>query len=794
MRNIVIQVVGVTTLCALSFGLGVGFDRAGPEALQIERAEDFGQLDRAGWRDQLPALRASAEGDELRLIALDTLAAAESDVALAEAVQVLGWVGADEDADLLYEMTIEGSTTVSQEAVQALGHLGTPSAVDALIELYERKDTRYRHQVLAALGSSGSPEGLRILEAALDDPAQNSWASWGLAANGSPEAARVLVRGFREAPSDRAWGYANALATFPSSSVPAARAALRSAVVGGDSTKRQAAMSALAGVRDPAIFDTLIDAAKSSNANVQSQAISALGTYGDPRAVPVLEKLAKDGSARVRTSAVYAIGTIGGDEARYALVELVEIGPSDTAGAAAAAFPDLTEPDVVEVLLWAIDNRGTQVRDQARSRLFSNGWPTGGVPEEILDIAREHIANSGGNTWAGNAYTFLLQHGDRDDEQMILEILFEGSAQQKSDALYALQSQPHLLSNDLLLRLLEDGDPNVRRAALSALQSRGDEVSEELQEVLLDRLAEGNGGMGWDDTEQALASLGTDSARRALMDRVEGGTDQEARRALSAIVYSGDAEQIDELLDVLESTEDEAVRRRIYDTILYSNAPNVEAFVQHALDEEDPWLASTAVGALGRLGTPDSRDQIRDLLDHDALEVRSAAMSAVAQQGGRDAERILLDGLEDPEMSTYALSGLQTLGTKGAREALIDVARESDDESLRTQALYAVAWNGGTEGESAIIEALDDDSETVRSTAIYAIQSAGSTNGARALGDLIADGDPEDPNIVQAASVLQGMGGDAAEEHQELIEEILGSSADSMQWDSGLSLDEVYFH
>ncbi len=795
MRQWVIRIVGVTTLCALSFGLGVGFDSSGPENFDVVDLEDFGDEDRASWRELLPALRASADGDQLRYIALDTLDVAESDVARAEAIQVLGWVGADEDAELLYVFVIEGPLVISHEAIEALGHLGTPSAVDYLVQLHERNDPKWRNQVLSALGASGSEVGLEILEESLDDPNVSSWAAWGLAANGSNQAARVLVRAFEDSGSKQAWGHANALATFPNESVPAARAALRKALRGGDADKRQAAMNALASVRDPGIYEALVKAATSNNTNVQYQGISALGTLGDERAVPVLERIARDGSVRVRTSAVYAIGSIGGDSARMALVELVEVGPSDTAGAAAAAVPDLGEPDVVEVLLWAIDNRGTSVRDQARNRLFSNAWPKGSVPEEILDIARDHIRNAGGNTWAGNAYTFLLQHGDAGDEDMIREILFEGSAQQKSDALYALQTQPDLLSNDLLLELLQDGDPNVRRSALSALQSRGDEVSEELQDVLLERLEDGTGGMGWDDTEQALASLGTATARRALMERVEGGTGQEARRALSAIVYGGDAEQIDELYDILQSAEDEDVRRRIYDTMLYSNAPNVEDFVQHALDEEDPRIASSAVSALGRLGTPESRDQILDLLDHDAIEVRSAAMSAMAQQGGPDAERILLEGLEDEEMSSYALSGLQTLGTKGAREALVDVARSSEDTNLRTQALYAIAWNGGAEGETAIIDALGDEDETVRSTAIYAIQTGGSTNGAVALGDFIADGDPEDPAMVQAAQVLQGMGGSAAEDHSELIEEILGSQGDTMMYDTGIRIHmgEIYF-
>ena len=790
-RTWILRFAGVTTLCALSFGMGAFFDGTGPEShAALSSLDDFG-AERADWRELLPELRASADGDALRAIALESIDMADNDVALSEAIQVLGWVGVDDDAELLAVLVDEQTGSARIVASRALGHLGTDSAVDELMALRERKDPAIQDAVLRALGSTGSDDALDVLAQDLEDPSWESSAASALASHGTTQAARLLVRRFQGDETNQAWALAYALASFSPEAVPAARSSLRSALRSSDSERRNAAMHALANVHDEGIYDALHQASLTSNVTVQQQAIQALGNLGDPRAIPRLEEIARTGSQQVRHSAVYAIGSIGGDTGRETLITLVEIGPLDVGAAAANAFGDLNEEGVIDVLIWAVENRGTQVADASRNRLFAGPWAQGAAPEELFDLARETIEHRGSNSWTGQAYTFLLTHGGRADQDFILDILENGSAQQKSDALYALQTQPHVLPSSMLLRLVEDGDANVRRAALYALQQRGEEVSEELEDILLRRFENGGSmGGGWDDTEQALAQLGTSRANRALMDRVENGTDAESRRALSAIVYSGSVDQMDDLLDILEDSDDPAMRRRIYDNILYSSAPNLDEFVEHALDEEDSYVRANAVSALGRVGTPEARDQLRDLLDADDSQVRSAALSAVAQQGGGDAEKVLLEALDDPDTQYSALSGLQTLGTRSAREALVDVARNADDTSLRTQALNSLAWNGGKEGEAVILDALEDDDESVRSTAIYALQSVGSSRSADALADLIEDGDPEDPTTVQAAQVLSSMGGRAAEEQKERIEELLGYSADTMG-DTGMWLEDI---
>ena len=364
-------------------------------------------------------------------------------------------------------------------------------------------------------------------------------------------------------------------------------------------------------------------------------------------------------------------------------------------------------------------------------------------------------------------------------------MLRNGSSQQRSEALWAFQSKPDLLTDDLLFELLEDGDPNVRRTALQTLQSRGEDATGDLEALLIDRLESGDLGQGWDDAEQILASMGTPSANKALMRRVAEGTDAEARRALQAIVYNGDADQVSGLADLVRSSDDPMERQRIYDSILYSNAPGLEEFVDLALEDDNPGVKSQAVYTLGRIGTPESRETLMELLEDEDVGVRGASLQALATMGGKEAEDLLLDAMHDPEMASTALSGLQTLGTRSAREALVDVAAHSDDVNLRTQALYAVSWSGGREGEEAIIAAMSDEDETVRQTAFSAIQSVGTSRAAEALGQQLSQMDPEDPLAMQAASTLRSMGGSAASEHEDLIEEILGSNDTGGMWGLG---------
>jgi HEAT repeat protein len=783
MKSVVLKSIGLLAVLGAAFGAGVAFQGSGPSTHKLpELVGDGFTSDRADWRERLPELRATAEGDELRQIALESIELAVSNSSRDQAIELLGWVGLDEYADLLYDMTAEGGQH-RLPAVKALGRLGSPAAVEILLELYQLKDPAIQYELLQALGNTGDPQALAILEAELDNDHYAASAAWGLGLHGTDEAARILDAAFRDQRNrDQLYSLASALASFPPEDLGGPRATLHEALHRGSQSQRQAAMNALAAVKDPQVYEALAEALESSNASIQTDAISAMGTLNEPRAVPGLEKIARYGSARVRSQAVWALGAMDNDEAREALISIVETGPADTASSAAGAFRDLDGEGVTEVLAWAIDSRGTMVRDAARNRLFQGPWTDGGPPDEVLGLARDFLGAPSG--WSGQVYTFLLEHGTSADLRLCLDVLRNGTSQQRSEALWAFQSKPDLLTDDLLFELLEDGDPNVRRTALQTLQSRGEDATEDLEGVLIARLESGELGQGWDDAESILAGMGTPSANKALMRRISEGTDAEARRALQAVVYNGDADQVSALADVLRRSDDPMERQRIYDSILYSNAPGLEEFVDLALEDDTPGVKAQAVYTLGRIGTSEARGTLMDLLEDEDIGVRGASLQALATMGGKEAEGLLLDAMDDPEMASTAVSGLQTLGTRAAREALVDVAAHSEDVNLRTQALYAVSWSGGREGEEAIIAAMSDDDETVRQTAFSAIQSVGTSRAAEALGEQLAQMDPEDPMAYQAASALRSMGGSAATEHQDRIEEILGSN-DTGMWGLG---------
>ncbi|MCP4807434.1 MAG: HEAT repeat domain-containing protein, partial [Proteobacteria bacterium] len=434
MRTWIIRIVGVTTLCALSFGMGVFAQTTGPDGTDVYAdldELDFG-ADRADWRQRLPELRGSADGDILREIALESIELADNDVALSEAIQVLGWVGVDEDADLLFALVDEGTGTPSSEAIVALGHLGTPRAVDALLELHDRRDSTTQDAVIRALGSTGSDRALSVLSKDVEHPTWESAAAGGLANHGTTQAARILVRRFESEDTRAHWALSYALASFSPEAVPAARTSLRRGLRSGNSDRRSSSMQALARVGDEGIYDALLDASRSPNVTVQQQAIQGLGTLQDERALPRLEDIARTGSQQVRSSAVYAIGAIGGDAGNESLITLVEIGSLDVGAAAANAFQDLGDEGVIDVLMWAVENRGTQVADASRNRMFNGPWAEGTVPPELFELAHDAIERRGSNGWSGQAYSFLLQHGGEDDQEFILDILENGSAQQKS--------------------------------------------------------------------------------------------------------------------------------------------------------------------------------------------------------------------------------------------------------------------------------------------------------------------------------------------------------------------------
>lgn len=746
----------LTVLCGASFGLGLVASKA-PSSPLVSALRAAPSPDNP-WREDLSALRGTAEGEVLRAIALDGIQAAHGRYALHESVTLLGWVGDERDIQLILGILHEEE--VDDAAIAALGRLG---AVEELIALSEHPE--HRMGSLVGLGLTGDDAALPILVEALEVMDLRDNAAHALALHGSEAAEQALIAAFPGADSWHIGAVGNALASFPEGSP--ARLLLQEQLTRGDGPHQIAAMNALVSARDPGMYDTLLLAVQEGSPAQRAAAISAMGTLDDPRLIPILVEVAQQGRRTEIWPAVWSLSAMTDPDAEAALQGLVESGNEEVASYAAGALAPEKHEQSIETLFWAMEHRGSRTRQAARDRLFAAPWTD--CPREVLDLALEELASPSPGSWTGNAWTLVLRHGDKKAHAEVERLLLEGDNSNRAEALWALQGQPGLLPDSLALKLLDDEDANVRRAALGLLEARGDGAALDLERELIKRL-DSEDRQGWDGLEDTLARIGGPAAVDALLTKVAGGTVNESSVALSALVNAGDPEHLDRLRSLYEGSEDPDLRRRVLEGVLWSGTPGAEGFAYAALEsEEDPGIRANAVSALGSAGTPEALKTLDGLLDDEDPQVRSAALGALADQPGMRPR--LIEALDDPDLANTALSSLQNDRSPEAREAVEGIALDPDaDIQLRTSAIYGMGWNGGDPAVLGV--ALQDEEPSVQQAALSALESRGNTESAEYIAMLL---DSEDEALAQqAAWSLQRMGGRVFEDNTDRIEELTG--------------------
>jgi len=327
----------------------------------------------------------------------------------------------------------------------------------------------------------------------------------------------------------------------------------------------------------------------------------------------------------------------------------------------------------------------------------------------------------------------------------------------------------------LLDLLSADPDPSVRQGALSVMMQLG--MYDLVEQRLLADLEDG--GSSYGSTEQLLVQLGTPTAMKAVMDRIEGGTRREWTNAISAIASVGRKEHVDELLAIADRTDDKDLRQAILSSLIYSDTVEVEAVVDRALATDDPTLHATAAMALARSGTEHSRELLADLAHADNPMVASSALQSLGQLGGEEAEAALIDALDNPDVAWSAVSGLENMGTPAARAALLDAARGADDPTVRSAALQTLSQFGAGEAADVLRDALSAGDDEVRYAAVGALESVGTTQAAETLADALRSSDLSDEEAIPIAQALQRMGGEVAEANADRIEELVPATVDT---------------
>jgi len=156
-----------------------------------------------------------------------------------------------------------------------------------------------------------------------------------------------------------------------------------------------------------------------------------------------------------------------------------------------------------------------------------------------------------------------------------------------------------------------------------------------------------------------------------------------------------------------------------------------------ALDDPDPGVRASALGALERLGVLDDAT-LRRALDDSDPRVRRRAANVAAHHPSVS----LLHALDDPdpavvEVAAFAM-GEQEDGAEASIDRLADLARDHRDPLVREAAVAALGAIGDPRGLSAVLAAMTDK-PAVRRRAVLALAAFEGPEVdealARALGD-----------------------------------------------------------
>jgi HEAT repeat protein len=710
------------------------------------------------WHALVGPLRTGADAEGLRAAALEVIDRSDDPTDLVEAVTLLGTVGQPGDEELLDALVRARDEDLAHPAIGALGRMATDEAVAKLVgRLMDR--TPDAGWVIVALGRSRHPRAIEALLPFLSDARHAPTAAVALASTGDPAALDAVWRLVTEEPGPAAIAAARAIGQQAHRDPELADRV--SEVLRGPRTHVRAAMlEGLASRGDLLARDALVADIGRGPGQIARSAVQALQHLRDPSVVPVLRATARRARPDVARAATQALAAQGTPQAAEALLSLAE-GPDPTVAARAlSAMNDWTVPGAVERVI-EVAHRGTlEVRRTALNVLFRTPWDA--VPPAVLDEARRAVDDPA-SAISGEAIGVLVAWGADADWATLEDLVDDGALTQRRQLVDALGVVPDRRARDLLLRLAVDANGYIRQAALRSLLDLGE--TEQVEQLALLQLARGTSSV-----EMLLADLGTRRANEALLERVRDGTRQESTAALYAIRSFGDPDQLDALLRIADGTDDTDLRNQIYQVVVSREGVDLAALADRCEGHDDPAMRAIAADALGRLGSPEARDRLIDMLGSPDDETRNHVLRSLSGLGGPEAEVALQDALHDDALRWTSISGLGQLGSTGAIGELRETAGDQDvPAGVRADVIRGVQWSDQVDGIEFLTSVLDDDDDQVRRSALFALSHVGTTAAAEALARALA-GARDEVDRATIGRALSQMGGRIARDHQAEID------------------------
>jgi HEAT repeat protein len=279
-----------------------------------------------------------------------------------------------------------------------------------------------------------------------------------------------------------------------------------------------------------------------------------------------------------------------------------------------------------------------------------------------------------------------------------------------ADALLRVEGEEFL---DLFRRALDDADSRVRLQAVRAIGRWGDATDVAALERAAERAADPRAG--GDEETAARAAAGTSVLLRP---------DADATRARQAVA---------------DLTSDDRTTRLYAATTLGAAdwQPSVAPLQTAARTDADELVRQIAVCALASFGASAVAPllgEIQAMLAQDGFGRRCAVKALAATGDAAHVEQLAI-GFESKDLITRreTVKAIVRLGATATQvEALVRAARNDPDESVRWEAVKALAGVERPEAAAVLVQALADPASRVRGAAAYGLARRGDVDHTRA--------------------------------------------------------------
>lgn len=493
------------------------------------------------------------------------------------------------------------------------------------------------------------------------------------------------------------------------------------------------------------------------------QALMRMGRFG----LDELVRTGRSAEGADRRRVYEALGAFRGETAFSALLEGLRTSDRDAQLGAARGLARLGGPEAVEPLVQTAMTPDPEVRRAIVDGLVKLGKLSEGPVEALVGHPSPYARETALRVRAG------LHSGDR-RRRAILDGFRDPEANVRAAAIELADLWRDMSLARALVKLSRDGDPEVAARAVEAV-ARFPALRKELPSLLSDPRVTEQAWMtafhrmrDYDDMAipyliAAIAQAGGKRQNVMLDLLVSDASEKE----LAAFVRLLDSNQVDhaqvikDLLGRMGARADTAAARMILDQRA-SLVAAIHAYLstrpRHGITDEI--LSSAKEGPLedrarhieiiAELDPKAVREDLVDLLDDTAKEVRVAAAKALGGIHDASAEAELVRLLDDPkkEVRIEAVRGLKAYRSRLSVLARMS-AMEDPDPDVRTAAMQSFEGSNADKVLEALERVVRTGSHPERLAALTAIAEIKTTRAAVLLVELVTN---EEDGIREAAS------------------------------------------